>query len=208
MGHHIDHFVYIVPDLSNGIEEFESATGVDCHFGGKHPDKGTHNALLRIGDLTYFEILAPDPERDISIDPFWLGTNYPDQKRISHWCIATDNIEKDVAFLNEQSKYPYSIIKGSRQTNDGHLLSWELGMCEKNSKTDVFPFLINWGQSPHPSKNLSENCSIKKITLSHACPTKVQKILDYFQLEAEVIKSDIPRITLNLKTPKSSLTLS
>ncbi len=55
----LDHVVWAVPNLQMGIEAFEQLTGVNPVKGGVHPDYGTHNALVRIGEKSYLELLAP-----------------------------------------------------------------------------------------------------------------------------------------------------
>src|SRR6185437_13814430 len=56
----IDHIMLGIDDLDRGVKQFEEATGVKPVYGGKHP-RGTHNALVSLGDGTYLEILALQP---------------------------------------------------------------------------------------------------------------------------------------------------
>ena len=55
----MDHLVLGVPDLDQGVELVERKTGVRAAFGGKHPGRGTQNALLSLGDL-YEAMKKPD----------------------------------------------------------------------------------------------------------------------------------------------------
>src|ERR1044072_5891173 len=53
----IDHILLAIDDLDRGVKQFEESTGVKPIYGGKHP-RGTHNALVSLGDGTYVEIIA------------------------------------------------------------------------------------------------------------------------------------------------------
>ena len=53
----IDHILLGIDDLDRGVKQFEESTGVKPVYGGKHP-RGTHNALVSLGDGTYVEIIA------------------------------------------------------------------------------------------------------------------------------------------------------
>ena len=67
--HYIDHIVIGIHDLEKGIASIEDLTGVKPVYGGAHPSLGTHNALISLGNRTYLEILAPNP--DVSMN--WLS---------------------------------------------------------------------------------------------------------------------------------------
>src|ERR1700704_5293260 len=59
----IDHLVYATPNLAAGVEQVEKLLGVKAAPGGQHPGAGTRNALIRLGELTYLEIIGPDPDQ-------------------------------------------------------------------------------------------------------------------------------------------------
>ena len=79
----VDHILLGIDDLDRGMEQFEKLTGVRPVYGGKHP-RGTHNALVSLGNGTYLESwpcsrtsrrrrIMQDLEEAQHADADWLG---------------------------------------------------------------------------------------------------------------------------------------
>jgi Glyoxalase-like domain len=99
-----EYLVYGVPDLSQGIALVEEKTGVCARFGGQHPGRGTHNALLALlGDRRYLEIIA------LHLAPSGApGLLFPElrtlaQPRLVAWAVAVDSLA-DIAQRAESAK--------------------------------------------------------------------------------------------------------
>ena len=99
-----DHLVLAATTLAQGIDWIADLTGVAARPGGKHVAMGTHNALLRLGERLYLEIIAIDPEGAKPARPRWFDLDNGDLRadllehpRLIHWVARTADIERAVA---------------------------------------------------------------------------------------------------------------
>lgn len=68
----LDHLVVAAARLEDGVRHVADALGIEPVPGGRHDYLNTHNALLRLGDATYLEIIAIDPEAGPPDAPRWF----------------------------------------------------------------------------------------------------------------------------------------
>jgi hypothetical protein len=97
----LDHLTVIAPNLVEGVSHVRNCLDVDVPFGQRHAYMGTHNHLLQLGDLTYLEIVALDPDAEGPSRRRWF--NLDDQRtvkedwdagrRLRAWVARTDAIE-------------------------------------------------------------------------------------------------------------------
>ena len=59
---HLDHLVIAAETLDQGIDYIRATLGVEIPKGGLHKTMGTHNHLMQLGDNTYLEVIATNPE--------------------------------------------------------------------------------------------------------------------------------------------------
>ena len=81
----VDHLVYAAADLDRGIEEIEKLLGVRAAIGGRHPGRGTRNALIALGPETYLEIIAPDPDQPAPASARSFGLDAVEKSRLVTW---------------------------------------------------------------------------------------------------------------------------
>src|SRR5918994_767615 len=138
----VDHLVVAVRSLSEGIDEFQRLTGVKPVAGGKHPDRGTQNALVSLGGGRYFEILAP--QEGATLSPLDEGIRGLDRLRIIGWAVTITDVDAAVAALKAQNVAATPPQAGSRMTPAGETLAWTtFGFADRSFA--MAPFFINWG---------------------------------------------------------------
>ncbi len=121
---HIDHFVLAAADLEQACAQFESATGVRPVFGGAHPGRGTHNALVGFDDSSYLEIIAPDPaQASNSMTAPMMGLAQP---KLIHWAVRCAGLADVSARLKVLGWTPTPVRPMHRTPPGGTRLDWEL----------------------------------------------------------------------------------
>lgn len=204
----IDHIVWAVPDLNSGMEQIEELTGTAPVYGGRHLHFGTHNALLKLGNRCYFEILAPDPANKDVPAPRWMGVDLIDSGQITRWALASSNLAADVEHLATVNKDLANTTEGQRLTGAGDLLRWQLSIPLATPLCETAPFLIDWQDSVHPATNLSDTCSIVDFKITDPNAEQLRHLLKRLQSNVEAVDGPSPKLTLTLKTPKGIVTIS
>jgi hypothetical protein len=146
----MDHLVYATPDLAASVSAFTAATGLTPAPGGVHVGRGTRNELVGLGPGRYLEIIGPDPGQPDPEGPRPFRIDELAGPRVVTWAIRSVDLEAAVAAARAAGFDPGEPAAMSRSTPEGELLEWRLtaGFAEP---TGVVPFLIDWGQTPHPS---------------------------------------------------------
>lgn len=181
----LDHFVYAVPDLGAAVEEFARSLGVRPAGGGRHEGWGTHNAVLGLGDGAYLELLAPDPSQPAPEQPRPVGLDDLAEPRLVAWAARTDDIEGALAQAREAGFDPGPALAMSRTRPDGVVLSWRLTPPPSEVPSAV-PFLIDWGESPHPSTDAPAGAYLDRFEIEHPDPERTRASLAALGLDLPV----------------------
>ena len=173
----VDHLVYATRDLDRGLEEIERLTGIAPTLGGRHPGRGTRNALVSLGADVYLEIIAPDPDQPPPPGGRWVGVDRVNTSRLTTWAAKSHDLEELRRRAAEQGVQLGEIQSGSRQRADGVTLAWRLTDPEPLVADGVVPFFIDWGSSPHPARSAAQGASLASFHVEHPDASAVQRLM-------------------------------
>jgi Glyoxalase-like domain len=182
----IDHLVYATPDVDLTVADLAERLGVRAAAGGRHPGRGTRNALIGLGPRCYLEIVGPDAEQPVPAKPRWFLIDELREARLVAWAAAAE--------LDESRA---GVLCGSRQRPDGQLLSWRF----TGPVAGVMPFFIDWGKGPHPADLLPREVRLLELRLEHPEPAAFGK------LGFTVHAGPRARLAATLETPRGLQTL-
>jgi hypothetical protein len=203
----IDHLVYAAPDLAAGVARVERLLGVRAAPGGQHPGAGTRNALIALGERVYLEIIGPDPDQPQSAGPRRFGIDDLKAPRLVTWAAKGTDLESLVDSAKHNGVVLGQVQSGSRRRPDGVLLSWRLTVSSAPIFDGIIPFLIDWGQAPHPASALPKDCGLIGLRAEHPDPKSVHLALAALGLDLQCKAADLPALIATIHTPRGDVEL-
>jgi catechol 2,3-dioxygenase-like lactoylglutathione lyase family enzyme len=195
----LDHIVYAVPDLTAAVDDLERLLGVRAAAGGQHPGRGTHNALLSFGDGRYLEIIAPDPSQPDRNPPRPFGVDESGQPHLAGWAWRVDDIVLAIAHARRLGYDPGDPVAMARLTTEGVQLNWRLTLNATGG--GPVPFLIDWGDTPHPSRSAPSGLSLLSLRIEHPDPGVIATALNALGADAEVVAAPQPALIATFDGP-------
>ena len=203
----LDHLVYTAPSLEEGMDKIESLFGIRPIIGGQHPQWGTHNALLSLGN-EYLEVIAPCPDLSVPERGLWLDSFFQQPPRIATWALQTDALEENKREALSSGIEIGRIERGQRQTADGSILSWQLTNPYALPVNGLLPFLIDWGDSKHPSETARKAGELRKLIIQHPQPAFITSALKTLNIELRIEHTEKPGLKALIETEKGLIELT
>jgi len=203
----IDHLVYATPNLASGVEQIERLLGVRAVPGGQHPGGGTRNALIRLGDETYLEIIGPDTDQPKPLQPRRFGIDDLKAPRLVTWAVKVADLEAIIENAKRHGVDLGQVQSGSRRRPDGVLLSWRLTVSPLLTADGIVPFFIDWGQTPHPAAPLPKGCVLVALRAEHSDANRIQAELSALGLNLRVDPGSAPALIATIRTPHGDVEL-
>lgn len=203
----LDHLVYATPDLDATIADLEASLGVRAAYGGRHPGRGTRNALIALSELSYLEIVGPDETQVDVARPRWLGVDALTNARLVTWAAKGANIETLVENAARNGVALGRVASGSRQTTDGAELRWQLTDPAAMLEGGVIPFVIDWGTTVHPASTAPRGPALLSLRAEHPDPPRVEQAMSVLGIELPVTQASQPRLVARLRTGRGDIDL-
>jgi hypothetical protein len=206
-GMQLDHIMWAAPDLNEGITYIEQLTGIRATPGGRHPGRGTHNALLSLQQNCYLEIIAPDPSQALDNN---LGATIKALKSpgIFTYCVQT----RDMDALVRAAKQAHIAIRGpdrwTRDQPDGEPLEWLLAFTDETPFGAHVPFYIDWLKSPHPSTTAVSGLTLASFVVTHPDQEGLAALYAALGIDIQVMRGDRPSMRAVLQSPRGEITLT
>ncbi len=172
---------------------------------------GTHNALLRLGDRIYLEIIAIDPAATRPLRPRWFGLDgialqaeLTERPRLIHWVARTSEIERRAAACPVALGTVHTMSRGDYR--------WRITIPDDGTlpAKGIVPTLIEWDVPQHPAESLPQsNVSIAGLAAAHPDPAAIRAALAALGLDSAlpVTYDRDARLAAMLRTPRGIVTL-
>jgi hypothetical protein len=168
MALHLDHLVIAARNLDEDAAWLESRLGVPLSGGGRHEAMGTHNRLLSLGQGSYLEVIAIDPEGTAPSRPRWFDLDSPAmQERLAGgpslvtWAIRSGDIESTVRDIAGGGLDILPMARGSYR--------WRIGVPPSGAlpQAGTMPTILQWETEPPAAALPDAGCRIEKLLLHH-----------------------------------------
>ncbi|MEM9604513.1 MAG: VOC family protein [Pseudomonadota bacterium] len=172
MNNQIDHVAIGAASLAEGLTALAPTLGVTVPTGSKHDAMSTHNAVMRVADGVFFELIAIDPDAPDPGRVRWFTLDDPaTQARIAVrpralcWVVNTDDLDAVVAASPVPLGEVVHFQRGDR--------TWRLTVPADGSLPEqgLIPAFIEWSPGPHPSVAQQDlGVRLRAVRLTHPDP--------------------------------------
>ncbi len=207
----IDHLVYASDDLPSASAAVERLLGFAPTPGGHHVGKGTYNELLSLGGATYLEVIGPDPQQSAPSGPRPFGIDRLTGPALVAWCVRP---RRPLAQIVDEARAIGvelgEISAMSRRRPDDVMLEWELTLPQLDGPFGLaLPFMIDWGESAHPTDSLAAAVDLVELTVAHPRPNELRAALDIIGVGASVtVEEGATALRARIATPRGEVSLT
>ena len=201
----LDHLVWAVPDLQEGVKQLQVALGIELSPGGSHLGLGTANFILGLGNGSYLEVIGPDPLQPEHVGPRPFDVDAVAPPRLATFAVRVEDIEASSERLRTGGYDPGAWHDMQRVLPGGEVLGWKLTRAPTWGG-GVVPFLIEWGDAVHPSSG-TQGARLERMDAAHPDPRRVSDAWAAMGLEFYVSHDLKPHLRAFVRGPAGALRL-
>lgn len=208
-----DHLVVVAPNLGEGLAHVRECLGIDLPAGGRHREMGTRNHLLRLGDATFLEVIAVDPDAAPPSRARWFGLSNAQRvradweagRRLRGFVARTQDLDGVLATHGPLLGVPTSVSRGT--------LTWRFSLRPDGEwpAEGAVPCVIDWGLRGNPADAMPElGARLVDLTLAHPDPAGVRDCHAALGLDMDlrIVLGESLRFTARVDTPDGVRTLT
>jgi hypothetical protein len=135
----LDHVLLAVTDLTAAGRELQARYGLASVEGGRHPDWGTANRIVPLGD-SYLELVAVVDQAAAADTSFgqWVAGRASRPGRPLGWAVRTSGLDTIARRLG------LTVHSGTRVAPSGEVLRWRSAGMDQAAAEPSLPFFIEW----------------------------------------------------------------
>lgn len=165
---------------------------------------GTHNALLRLGETSYLEVIAIDPGATFPGRPRWFQLDREgaeDRIALCGWVASTSNIRAASSAIGQAF--------GPIEAMGRDTLQWRITVpCDGSMPfSGAAPLFIQWESGPHPCTQLDDQgCALVGIEAFHPQAETIRTLLCIVGFAGDFVVSMpgpgvAPHLVAHIRTP-------
>ena len=202
-----DHLVYACRDLDRAVAAAEELLGARAVPGGRHPGKGTMNALVGLGPARYLEIVGADPDQPVPEGGRWFQVDTLAEPRLVTWCATGASLTGVHQAAQDAGVDLGAISSGGRRRPDGTELHWQVTDPGAQREGGLIPFFIDWQDSRHPALDLPGGCAFLELRGGHPRAAVVQAVLEGLGLPLHLEAAAEPFLAARIRTDRGVVEL-
>ena len=135
----LDHVLLAVTDLAAAGRELQLRYGLASVEGGRHPDWGTANRIVPLGD-SYLELVAVVDQAAAADSSFgrWVASRASSSGRPLGWAVRTGGLDTIARRLD------LIVHSGARVAPTGEVLRWRSAGIDQAVAEPSLPIFIEW----------------------------------------------------------------
>lgn len=201
----LDHLALIAPSLEEGVAYAQERLGLAMPAGGRHPQMGTHNHLLRLGDALFLEVIAVDPHAPAPARPRWFGLDdaagvqaeWDAGRRLRGWVARTADLDGVLAAHEALLGRAETVSRGDRH--------WRFAVPPDGSlPAGGAPSVMDWGPRGTPAPDMPDlGVRLLGFAVEHPDPHALRALYRDLAIAdpPEVRAGPRLRYTARLRTP-------